>query len=271
MFVSRADLFASSCCVAVFRVLCGGGAGCDETRMSIQLTFSSSRFVLEHHRARRDELDDRLTSIWISVTMFWMYLLGALQGPCTRRVFAAAVCASAPAAASHAFVAAPAIGKPFEWGSLWSSSYTGGAVAEPKRTGLRPADVAAILEDDLKSRKYILTGHLSPGIFADDCRFQDPNNAVTGLSKYRQALSYLFRAETSTVEDVRISVDPAGSIVAEYTASGELKLPWRPRISPWAGRITYTLDADDGLITSQVDVWNITRLDAVRQTFTPGV
>jgi hypothetical protein len=185
-------------------------------------------------------------------------------------VFAAA-CASAPAAASHAFVAAPAIGKPFEWGSLWSSSYTGGAVAEPKRIGLRPADVAAILEGDLKTRKYILTGQLTPGIFAEDCRFQDPNNAVTGLSKYRQALSYLFRAETSTVEDVRISVDSAGSIVAEYTASGELKLPWRPRISPWAGRITYTLDADDGLITSQVDIWNITRLDALRQTFTPGV
>ena len=53
MFVIRADLFASSCCVAVFRVLCGGGAGCDETRMSTQLTFSSSRFVLELHRAAR--------------------------------------------------------------------------------------------------------------------------------------------------------------------------------------------------------------------------
>ena len=55
----------------------------------------------------------------------------------------------------------------------------------------------------------------------------------------------------------------------DYVASGVLKLPWRPRIAPWSGHITYTLDAD-GLVASQVDMWNITRIDALRQTFTPG-
>ena len=53
-------------------------------------------------------------------------------------------------------------------------------------------------------------------------------------------------------------------------ASGVLKLPWRPAIAPWAGNITYTLDPQTGLVAAQTDVWNITRLDAIRQSFTPG-
>ena len=86
-------------------------------------------------------------------------------------------------------------------------------------------------------------------------------------------------------------------------ASGVLRLPWRPAIAPWAGNphpspdpdpdpdpnpnpspnpnpnpaiaswagnITYTLDPQTGLVAAQTDVWNITRLDAIRQSFTPG-
>ena len=35
-----------------------------------------------------------------------------------------------------------------------------------------------------------------------------------------------------------------------------------------SGNIRYSLNAE-GLIQSQVDEWNITRFDAIRQTFTP--
>ena len=62
----------------------------------------------------------------------------------------------------------------------------------------------------------------------------------------------------------------AAAIQATYVASGVLKLPWRPRISPWEGMITYSLDPQTGLIVDQTDVWNITRFDAIRQSFTPG-
>ena len=43
-----------------------------------------------------------------------------------------------------------------------------------------------------------------------------------------------------------------------------------PAIASWAGNITYTLDPQTGLVAAQTDVWNITRLDAIRQSFTPG-
>jgi hypothetical protein len=35
-----------------------------------------------------------------------------------------------------------------------------------------------------------------------------------------------------------------------------------------SGNIVYTLNSD-ALIQSQLDEWNITRFDAIRQTFTP--
>ena len=78
---------------------------------------------------------------------------------------------------------------PFEWTALWRGLEND----EPKRTGLPVSEIANILRTDLGSRKYILTGDLTTSIFSDSARFIDPNNAVDGLNKYRQALSFLFR------------------------------------------------------------------------------
>jgi len=152
----------------------------------------------------------------------------------------------------------------------WTAAYGEAAVsAVPKRKGLPATDVAGILENDLKNGKYILTGMLTSSIFDDNARFVDPNNAVDGLSRYQTALSLLFRPELSELSNVKVAVTGARIIEVDYVASGTLKLPWRPRIEPWQGHIVYTLN-NDGLIASQVDTWNITRFDAIRQTFTPG-
>ena len=54
-----------------------------------------------------------------------------------------------------------------------------------------------MLAEDLTQRKYIVTGDLTPSLFADDCSFVDPNNAVRGLGRYRKALSFLFEPAAS--------------------------------------------------------------------------
>lgn len=192
-------------------------------------------------------------------TAGWLTLLSfagdarALRSPLRRGVITTAA-AGLGAPQARAFEAAPAIGSPFEWTALWGGGAT--AAPEPKRTGLKPSEIASMLESDLTKGRYILTGALTPSIFADDCSFQDPNNAVTGLSKYRKALSFLFEPSQSTLENVRVTVSAAGDCVfADYTASGVLKLPWHPRIDPWEGHIVYSFN-EDGLIASQVDVWN---------------
>ena len=187
---------------------------------------------------------------------------------CSRRAVAHAAALSVLARgtstpADETFTAAPAVGAPLDWTAFWRGS----ATSAPKQTNLPVSAIADILRKDLGDNKYILTGQLTPSIFSDDCEFTDPNNSVRGLSKYQQALSLLFDPSESSLElkDLRVA---DGHIEADYTASGVLKLPWRPKISGWAGHVVYSLNAD-GLIASQVDVWNITRVDAIRQTFTP--
>jgi len=176
--------------------------------------------------------------------------------------------AAASAAAAAAPVAADSLtDKPFDWTFAYGRA---SADASPKSKGLALGEVAKILQRDIAERKYIITGDLTASIFDDGCRFVDPNNAVNGLAKYRQALSLLFRPELSNVEDVRVAPGIADrTIEADYVAYGVLKLPWKPRILPWRGHIVYTL-SDEGLIVSQIDKWNISRWDAIRQTFTPG-
>ena len=64
----------------------------------------------------------------------------------------------------------PAQAAPFDWTFLWNA----GPEAVPKQRSLPTSEVASRLERDLSDRKYILTGDLSPAIFADGCRFVDP-------------------------------------------------------------------------------------------------
>lgn len=158
------------------------------------------------------------------------------------------------------------IDTPFDWSFAYGRDTSGKEA--PKQTGLTSEAVANILRKDLSTGKYILTGDLTPSVFRGDCHFEDPNNAVDGLAKYRQALSLLFDPLESTLQVSSLRATGPSTIEADYVASGTLKLPWRPRIAPWAGHITYSLDSN-GLVSSQVDVWNITRFDAIRQTFTP--
>ena len=72
--------------------------------------------------------------------------------------------------------------------------------------------------------KYILTGDLTASIFAHDCRFVDPNNAVDGLAKYRQALSFLFDPLESDLRLSELVVEDGKRLRARYVASGTLKL-----------------------------------------------
>ena len=77
-----------------------------------------------------------------------------------------------------------------------------------------------MLAEDLTQRKYIVTGDLTPSLFADDCSFVDPNNAVRGLARYRKALSFLFEPAASRLGEVDVRVVDATTIQASHVASG---------------------------------------------------
>ena len=123
-------------------------------------------------------------------------LLTAAPSLAAAAAVTAATDGSASGRATSSGGATSALDIPFDW----SFAYSGGArigagsapVSAPKRTGLTTEAIASELRRDLSTGKYILTGDLTAELFRDECHFEDPNNAVDGLQKYRQALSLLF-------------------------------------------------------------------------------
>ena len=183
--------------------------------------------------------------------VFLVALSFSTPPPIGRRsgVLSAAAAAAAAVASEPAHAATSLETTPFDWTRLYGNAR---ADAKPKQAGLTASEVAKTLEVDL-ANKYPLTGNLTSSVFDDQCRFVDPNNAISGLSRYQTALSLLFEPRESTLGDVRVRVTGDRTIEATYVASGTLKLPWRPRIQPWKGHIVYALSAETGLIVSQVD------------------
>ncbi|CAD7704920.1 unnamed protein product [Ostreobium quekettii] len=137
-----------------------------------------------------------------------------------------------------------------------------------KRNGISIEELKDVLAADLGERQYFVTGNLTPEVFADDCRFTDPTNDTVGLNRYVKALDLLFDDKRSSVTLKSIKVSSPTTIEAQFTLAGYLKFPWNPRIPPVDGTVTYTTN-ENGIIKLQDQVWSISSLDAIAQSFTP--
>jgi len=118
---------------------------------------------------------------------------------------------------------------------------------------------------------YFISGDVSTQLFRDDCKFVDPTNSVSSLSRYQNALKILFDPEQSYVQLLEpLQIDESkNQITAIIRSGGILRLPWNPRISSYDSTIIYTID-DNGLIESQEQGWSISSAEALKETFTPS-
>ncbi|KAL3918587.1 MAG: hypothetical protein SGILL_004165, partial [Bacillariaceae sp.] len=108
-----------------------------------------------------------------------------------------------------------------------------------------------ILQDwkpDTDGKGYYVTGKLTTPIYRDDCWFlgPDPDMPIHGLRKYVGVAAHLFDYDTSSARleglemvlpcssendnasESRHSDHP--TIIAKWTMSGILRLPWRPAL-----------------------------------------
>ena len=65
-----------------------------------------------------------------------------------------------------------------------------------------------------------------------------------------------------------LRADGPRQFVARWRLEGALKLPWRPKVKPYAGCTRYELDAD-GLICRHTESWSISAADAFGSTLLP--
>jgi len=144
-----------------------------------------------------------------------------------------------------------------------------------KLTGLSLSEMASRLSHDLAEGStgeggYFVSGDISTQLFRDDCKFVDPTNSVSSLSRYQNALKILFDPKQSFVEVLEpLQIDESkNQITARIRSGGIIQLPWSPRISSYESTIKYTIDGV-GLIKSQEQEWSISASEALKETFTP--
>mmetsp|Transcript_14580 Transcript_14580/g.31712 ORF Transcript_14580/g.31712 Transcript_14580/m.31712 type:complete len:236 (+) Transcript_14580:46-753(+) len=145
-----------------------------------------------------------------------------------------------------------------------------------KLTGLTLSELASRLSHDLVEGStgqggYFISGDISTQIFRDDCKFIDPTNSVSSLSRYQKALTILFDPDQSYVQLLKpLEIDDSEKeITARIRSGGILRLPWSPRISSYESTIKYTID-ENGLIESQIQEWSVSPYQALKETFTPS-
>jgi len=146
--------------------------------------------------------------------------------------------------------------------------------ARPMGTKLRGAalvDVMAIVEQDILSGQYYVTGRLTQGVYDDSCLFDgpDPDMPVRSLQRYGDALRGLFDPKLSTFSLIEMRAVGPRTFTTSWRLDGALRLPGSPRIKPYVGTTLYEL-GDDGLICSHTENWSISALDAFVSTVFPS-
>jgi len=129
-------------------------------------------------------------------------------------------------------------------------------------------DVLALLEDDYR-RAYFLTGDFTPGIYTEDCLFEDPTIKFRGLSRYSQNLDLLvpfFDSPSLELENIEKGLRVETTFVkATWKLRTYLRLPWRPLIAI-RGNTTYDLN-EDYKVVRHSESWDVSALEAISQIF----
>ncbi len=100
-------------------------------------------------------------------------------------------------------------------------------------------------------------------IYAEDVYFKDPMTTFRGLDRYRQMVGFIETWFKEPQLDLHEIAQSDSLIQTRWTLHWTTPLPWRPRISI-PGRTEMRLNPA-GQVISHIDVWDISRLNVLRQ------
>ena len=152
-----------------------------------------------------------------------------------------------------------------------------------------PRDPNALVRDisrEFTEAKYLWTGDITPEMYDLFCTFTDPTLSFVGLETFERNLKNLQPVLRRLVRDSDVELyacelageDESGGgggdgrVRASWRMTGNLRLPWRPRID-LEGRTTFTFrDWGEGrgcLITAYNEEWELSAGEAVSQLVRP--
>ena len=102
-------------------------------------------------------------------------------------------------------------------------------------------------------------------IYAKDVFFKDPLSQFRGRALYQAMIGFFKTFFLNCKMDLHDIRQEGDTIRTDWTLSWNTPLPWKPHIAV-PGWSELTLNSE-GLIASQIDYWNCSRLDVLKQHF----
>ena len=142
-----------------------------------------------------------------------------------------------------------------------------------------PARLASDISKEFTEAKYLWTGDIDPEMYDLFATFCDPTLAFVGLDTFERNLKNLQPVLRRVVRDsdielysCELAVDAPNEVRAAWRMTGNLNVPWRPRID-LKGRTTFTFKnygIDRGcLIVAYKEEWELSAAEAVGQLLRP--
>ena len=100
-------------------------------------------------------------------------------------------------------------------------------------------------------------------IYAENVYFKDPMNEFRGTDRYQQMIGFIGTWFKELQLDLHEISQQEDIIKTRWTLSWTTPLPWQPRISiPGWSELKVN---SEGLISSHIDYWDISRFDVLKQ------
>jgi len=144
--------------------------------------------------------------------------------------------------------------------------------AAPKASKLPLSTLAAVLDAELYTKEWFVTGKVNPIYFDDAFQFQDPDVKLTGVEEYARGVIKIFDQATSRAEIISSVVNGTvdNTITITWRLSGRVSIgPKGLPIKPYICYTDFTIDEESGLITFQEDRFDIPGWDILLSALFP--
>lgn len=143
----------------------------------------------------------------------------------------------------------------------------------PKSQKLPLDTLAQILDYELYTREWFVTGNVNPVYFSEKFEFQDPDVKLVGIENYARGVNKLFDQKTSRAEIISVNVnnEKTNTITVRWRLSGKVNIgPFGGlSIKPYICITDFTVDPDTGLIIFQEDFFEIPQWDILLSALFP--
>jgi hypothetical protein len=142
------------------------------------------------------------------------------------------------------------------------------------KSTIAPNDILNGVVGDFE-RGYLFSGAIDAELYDEDCSFTDPTISFTGLSTFERNIASLKPVLDSFVGSSVVVLYNCSltdsSVVTRWRMSGNVKLPWNPRIE-LTGSTRLTFDpTKNGRIVSYFETWDIPASSALFQLLQPSI